>query len=117
MKRSDVPVALLGSDQRVFTARGRHRFLKNISGEMLEISVPRSTHDDAQGPSVFSQAALGVDPFTSDDNQALFRSMFTVAVMGMSSSGTLDFSVKVFAKASKNGVLSELKYRGGKKDR
>ena len=117
MKKSDVPVALLGSDQRVFTARGRHRFLKNISGEMLEISVPLSTHDDAQGPSVFSQAALGVDPFTSDNNQDLFRSMFTVAVMGMSSSGTLDFSVKVFAKASKVGVLSDLKYRSSKLDR
>lgn len=117
MKKSDVPVALLGSDQRVFTARGRNRFLKNISGEMLEISVPQSTHDDAQGPSVFSQAALGVDPFTSDNNQALFRSMFTVAVMGMSSSGTLDFSMKVFSKASKIGVLSELKYRSSKVER
>jgi len=76
--------------------------------------VPRSTHDDAQGPSVFSQAALGIDPFTSENNQALFRSMFTVAVMGMSSSGTLDFSVKVFEKASKVGVLSEFKYRSSK---
>lgn len=111
MKKSDIPVTLLGSDKRVFRARGRGRFMKNILGEVLEVSVPHSTHDDAQGPSVFSQAALGVDPFTSTKNQAKFRSMLTVALIGMSSSGTLNFPIRIFSKAASVGVLVDLKYR------
>lgn len=111
MKKVAIPVALLGSDKRVFLARGRARFLKNISGEMLEVSVPQSTHDDAQGPSVFSQAALGVDPFTSTNKQAVFRSILTVSVIGIASSGTLDFSAKLLSKASENGTLHDFKYR------
>ena len=113
MKKSDVPVALLGSDQKVFYARGSSRFLKNIAGEILEVSVPKATHDYAQGPSVFSQAALGVDPFTSTAKQAIFRSMLTASVLGVASSGTLDFSVRVFTKAAKSGVLADLVYRQG----
>ena len=111
MKKSDIPVALLGSDKRIFSARGRSRFLKYISGEMLEVSVPKSTHDDAQGPSVFSQAALGFDPFTSEDNQTLFRSMLTASVIGIASSGTLDFSAKLLSKAAAHGILEDFKYR------
>jgi dienelactone hydrolase len=111
MKKVEIPVALLGSDKRVFLARGRSRFLKNIPGEMLEVSVPQSTHDDAQGPSVFSQAALGIDPFTSTDKQAVFRSMLTVSVIGIASSGTLDFSAKLFSNAAKHGLLDDFKYR------
>jgi len=111
MQRSDIPVALLGSDKRVFTARGRWKFGKNISGEMIEVTVPYSTHDDAQGPSVFSQAALGVDPFTSDKKQARFRSLLTVAVIGIASSGTLDFPLRVFSKAADSGLLADLKFK------
>jgi pimeloyl-ACP methyl ester carboxylesterase len=111
MKKSDIPVALLGSDKQIFSARGRSRFLKYISGEMLEVSVPKSTHDDAQGPSVFSQVALGFDPFTSEDNQALFRSMLTASVIGIASSGTLDFSAKLLSTAAAQGILKDFKYR------
>ena len=111
MKKADIPVALLGSDKKVFAARGRSRFLKHVAGEMLEVSVPKATHDDAQGPSVFSQAALGLDPFTSADKQALFRSMLTVSVIGIASSGTLDFSVKLLSRAAAQGTLQEFKYR------
>jgi dienelactone hydrolase len=111
MKEATIPVALLGSDKRIFRARGRIQFFKNISGEMLEVSVPNSTHDDAQGPSVFSQAALGFDPFTSREKQALFRSMITVSVIGMSSSGTLDFPLKTFSRAVAHGILNDFRYR------
>jgi dienelactone hydrolase len=108
MKKSDIPVALLGSDKRIFSARGRSRFLRYISGEMLEVSVPESTHDDAQGPSVFSLAALGFDPFTSEDHQALFRSMLAASVIGIASSGTLDFPAMEFSKTSSTGAAFSL---------
>lgn len=111
MKKSDIPVALLGSDRKIFTARGRWKFGRNIRGELIEVTVPHSTHDDAQGPSVFSQAALGVDPFTSGQNQARFRALLTVAVIGISSSGTLDFPLKVFSKAVDSGQLADLKFK------
>ena len=111
MKKSDVPVVLLGADRKIFTARGRSMFRKNIAGEMIEVTVPKAAHDDAQGPSVFAQAALGIDPFTSTTKQALFRSTLTAAVIGIATSGTLDFSTKIFERAAKDGVLKDLTYR------
>jgi hypothetical protein len=61
---------------------------------------------------VFSQAALGFDPFTSEDHQALFRSMLAASVIGIASSGTLDFPAKLLSKAAAHGILKDFKYRG-----
>jgi dienelactone hydrolase len=111
MKRIELPLVLLGSDRQVFLARGRSQFSKNMAGEMLEVSVPQSTHDDAQGPSMFSRSVLGVDPYTSNDRQKLFGSLLTVAVIGMSTSGTLDFARQIFFREAKNGTLKTAIYQ------
>ncbi len=111
MQGVNVPVVLLGSDQKLFLARGRSKFFKNISGEMLEVTVTGAVHDDAQGPSMFSRSSLGVDPFTSRDNQKYFRSMLTVAVIGLSSSGTLDFPSRLYKREQESGRLKGVAYR------
>ncbi len=111
MKSLDLPVVLLGADKSVFTSRGRDRFWKNIGGEIVEISVPSATHDDAQGPSMFARSALGVDPFTSKGNQKIFRSVLTVAVLGIATSGTLDFPFSIFEREEQSGVLTDVKFR------
>ena len=111
MQDVNVPVVLLGSDQKLFLARGRSKFFKNISGEMLEVTVTGAVHDDAQGPSMFSRSSLGVDPFTSRDNQKYFRSMLTVAVIGLSSSGTLDFPSRLYKREQEEGRLKGVAYR------
>lgn len=112
MRFTDLPVVLLGADRAIFTSRGRGRFWKNVGGEMLEVSVPTSTHDDAQGPSMFSRSTLGIDPFTSTDRQAIFRSMIVASAIGISSSGTLDFPSGVFSRVAKKGILKDVRYRG-----
>jgi dienelactone hydrolase len=111
MKDVDLPVVLLGADRKVFAARGRSRFSATLAGEMLEVSVPRATHDDAQGPSMFSRSALGFDPFTSGRRQAVFKSMLTAAVLGISSSGTLDFPARIFLREEKDGKVKSVAYR------
>ncbi len=111
MRRVTAPVVLLGSDKKLFIARGRQNFSKNIAGEMLEVTVPGSVHDDAQGPSMFSRSSLGIDPFTSRDNQNYFRAMLTTAVIGLSSSGTLDFPVRIFDREQSQGRLTGVVYR------
>ena len=111
MKGIDLPVVLLGADRKVFSARGRAKFSATLAGEMLEVSVPKATHDDAQGPSMFSRSALGFDPFTSGRRQAVFRSMLTVAVLGLSSSGTLDFPARIFSREEKEGRLKSVAYQ------
>lgn len=115
MKKIDLPLVLLGSDPKRFVARGRKKFSENLSGEILEISVPRSTHDDAQGPSMYSRSVLGFDPYTSSDRQKVFRSLLTVAVLGMTMSGTLDFPRQIFFRESKLGLLKDAQYRGAQK--
>jgi pimeloyl-ACP methyl ester carboxylesterase len=112
MQDLDLPVVLLGADKRVYTSRGRDSFWKFIFGEILEVSVRDATHDDAQGPSVFSRSTLGVDPFTSRKKQDIFRSMLTVSVIGLSTSGTIDFPQIVFKRAENQGILQNLRGRG-----
>lgn len=111
MKKIDLPMVLLGSDPKLFVARGRKKFSENMSGELLEISVPRSTHDDAQGPSMYSRSALGVDPYTSNDRQKVFGSLLTVAVLGMTSSGTLDFARQIYFRESQLGRIKDAHYQ------
>jgi hypothetical protein len=111
MRSIDLPVVLLGADKAVFTSRGRNRFWTDVGGEMVEISVPNSTHDDAQGPSVFARSALGVDPFTSKRNQNVFRSMLAVSVIGLATSGTLDFPRSIFNREENDGNLQDLRFR------
>ncbi len=111
MRKVVSPVVLLGSDQRLFMARGRKNFFKNIRSEMLEVTVPGAVHDDAQGPSMFSRSSLGVDPFTSRDHQRYFRAMLAAAVIGLSSSGTLDFPSRIFDRERSQGRLAGFSYR------
>ncbi len=110
----DLPVILLGADKLVFTSRGRDQFWKHAGGDILEISVPNATHDDAQGPSMFARSALGVDPFTSSDHQKTFRSMLAVAVVGLASSGTVDFALSIFGREESEGLLQDLRFRSAK---
>jgi dienelactone hydrolase len=107
MKSIDLPILLIGSDKDVFVARGRTLFSKNLQGEMVEVSVTNSTHDDAQGPSMFSRSALGFDPFTSGSCQRVFRSILTVASIGMATSGTLDFAKIIISRDVKIGNLKD----------
>lgn len=111
MRDINLPVILLGADRSIFTSRGRDSFWKNMGGDILEISVPNSTHDDAQGPSMFARSALGVDPFTSPDNQKIFRSMLAVSVLGLAASGTVDFPLNIFTREEESGTLQDLRFR------
>lgn len=114
MKKVDLPIVLLGSDPKLFAARGRKKFSENMNGEVLEISVPKSTHDDAQGPSMYSRSVLGVDPYTSNDRQKVFGALLTVGVIGMASSGTLDFARQIFFRESQLGSIKDTHYRNSR---
>lgn len=111
MRSIDLPVVILGADKTVFTSRGRERFWKYVGGEIAEISVPKATHDDAQGPSMFARSALGIDPFTSKDHQKIFRSVLAVSVLGVATSGTLDFPLTIFNREEDEGVLQDVRFR------
>lgn len=114
MREVDLPIALLGADPTVFNTRGRSRFWKAISGELIEASISKATHDDAQGPSMFSSSALGVDPFTSENRQMIFRSMLVAASIGITMSGSLDFPRTLFIRELSEGFLKDVKYRDRK---
>ncbi len=111
MQKTDLPMVLLGSDPKIFSARGRNKFSKNLRGELLEVSVPSSTHDDAQGPSMFSRSVLGFDPYTSNNRQKFFGSLLAVSVIGLTTSGTLDFARQIFFRESQRGTIKGVAYR------
>lgn len=87
MTTANVPAVLFGSDPKVFTARGRSNFVKNWGAEFMEYTIKGATHDDAQGPSMFSHYALGVDPFTDDKQRALFTASIVSAAISLATSG------------------------------
>jgi dienelactone hydrolase len=111
MRSVNLPIVLLGADRKLFVARGRQNFSKKLGGEILEVTVPGAVHDDAQGPSMFSRSSLGVDPFTSRANQTYFAAMLTTAVIGLTSSGTVDFPRRLFGREQAAGRLKGLLYR------
>jgi dienelactone hydrolase len=90
MKASTVPAMLLGADRKYFVSRGRSIFKKNWSKSFGELSVREATHDDAQGPSMFSRFTLGVDPFTSREKQNIFVAAMVSSAISLSTSGNLE---------------------------
>lgn len=87
MTNAAVPAVLFGSDPKLFIARGRKTFLKNWGSEFMELTIKGATHDDAQGPSMFSHYALGVDPFTDDKQRSLFTASLVSAAISLATSG------------------------------
>ncbi|MCX6125333.1 MAG: alpha/beta fold hydrolase, partial [Proteobacteria bacterium] len=111
MGRIDSPVVLLGSDVRMFSARGRKKFRKNIVAEFLELTVRGATHDDAQGPSMFSRYSLGLDPFTNNESRAVFTASFVSAAISISSSGNLEQLRKDLASSANIGKVGGIIFR------
>lgn len=106
MRKVDEPAVLLGADRSVFRARKRRLFFKNMGGEFGEISVRGATHDDAQHPSMFSLAALGFDPYTSSENQALFSTAIAASAFSIAATGSIDWVWKAFKPETRRGRLA-----------
>jgi dienelactone hydrolase len=90
MKRVSVPGILLGADPKVFQSRKRSLFRQRWQGEFFEISVVQATHDDAQGPSMFSRFTFGVDPFTDDSQRDIFKSALVSASISLLQFGNVE---------------------------
>jgi dienelactone hydrolase len=108
MTRINVPAILLGADPKVFQARGRQTYRKKWNGPFLEVTIAGSTHDDAQGPSMFSTYSLGIDPFTDNTQRETFKASLVSAAVSLASAGNLEMVTKDFSVASLDGDLSQI---------
>lgn len=105
MKKVDVPVMLIGADMSLFRSRKRRLFDRHMGGEFAEVSVRGATHDDAQGPSMFSLTTFGFDPYTSEERQRTFAAAITASAFSIAATGTLDYAWSAFERPFEDGVL------------
>lgn len=96
-KSSDTPAILLGADPKVFRARRRSTFYKNMSNLKVELTVTSATHNDAQNPPITS-AIWGTDPTTNIEKIELFTHLITACAFTL----TADEKFNSFAKFLKN---------------
>jgi len=92
LQQVNVPVMVLGADEKVFASRKRDLFFKNIRGQVAELSIKGATHEDAQYPSEFSLKFFGFDPFTSEDLQQQFVNAIALSAFSLSATGKLDYA-------------------------
>lgn len=111
MKSVSVPGVLLGSDPKVFVARGRNSFKKRWGSEFMELTIKGSTHDDAQGPSMFSRYSLGVDPFTDDKQRTLFTASIVSAAVSLATSGNFTQMRRDLSLSMDDGNITNVNYR------
>jgi pimeloyl-ACP methyl ester carboxylesterase len=96
LPRINVPVLVIGADQRVSQANHRDYYYRNIR-VVAEVSVKGASHEDAQ-----SSAAAGL---TKEELQTTFTSAITSAAFSLSSTGKLDYAWASFEGALKGGRL------------
>jgi pimeloyl-ACP methyl ester carboxylesterase len=96
LPRINVPVLVIGADQRVAQANNRGYYYRNIR-VAAEVSVTGASHEDAQ-----SSDAAGL---TKEELQTTFTSAITSAAFSLSSTGTLDYAWASFEDALNGGRL------------
>ncbi|MBI2290247.1 MAG: hypothetical protein HYU73_07910 [Betaproteobacteria bacterium] len=96
LPRINVPVLVIGADQRVSQANHRDYYYQNIR-VVAEVSVKSANHEDAQ-----SSADAGP---TTEELQTTFTSAITSAAFSLSSTGKLDYAWASFEGALKGGRL------------
>jgi len=112
MEQIQSPGVLLGSDAKIFAARGRSSFRKHWGGEFAEISVNGATHDDAQGPSMFSDyTLLGIDPFTDSSQRDVFKASLVAAAMSIANAGNLEQFMRDLKPAQRLGSVQAVTFR------
>lgn len=115
MRGVQKPTLLLSSDPAIFRARRQQEFSQNIGGEFVSIGIAGSTHDDAQFPSMYSHAAFGYDPFTSDDKQQVFAAALTMGAFSLGATGKLAFAADAISPLVGDGDVLSLKKRPAQK--
>ena len=103
MRKVDKPAILLGADREIYRARKQRQFYLNMGGEFGQISIRGATHDVAQNPSMFSLATLGIDPYTSRENQKLFSTALAASAFSIAATNTIEWAWKAFKPETKRG--------------
>ncbi len=81
-KEIEVPTILLGADKKIFKSKHREQFFENFSGDFLEVTIPGSTHNDAQSPSL-GKINFGIDFTTDSSRQKDFIRAITISAFSL----------------------------------
>jgi len=103
LPRIQVPVLIVGADERLVQTRNREFYFKNMGGRVAEVSVVGATHEDAQ-----SSAAGGL---TTRQLQTNFVGVVSAAAFSLSSTRKIDEAWASFDSALREGWLFNARKR------
>ena len=110
ISKIEVPSVVIGADKKVFRARQRKAFYKNLKSDVVEISIKDSTHNDAQNPSLFSfPQMIGLEHGTSKEKQRKFTAAIIASAFSLASTGGNAYAWSAFQPAIKSGDIIQQK--------
>ena len=105
-KRIKVPTVILGADKKVFTSRRRNTFFRMIPENVMEISVAKSTHNDAQYPHMFKwKQWFGMAQSPKPKFQERFTAAMTTAVISITNGGDTGVAWKILTAQNSKGFI------------
>jgi len=104
----NVPTMIIGADETVFRSKRRNLFFQRIPETVVEVSINKSTHNDAQWPSTNARRFLGFDPFTSRSRQEAFAAVMTLSAIGVTTQQQFDHAWQQLTPWRRSGSLTRL---------
>lgn len=111
LKKINTPVILLGADKKIFRSKQRYKFFKNINSNILEISIKKSTHNDAQKPSENNINFFGLNIFSDDKLQQRFINSIISSSISLSMTGNINLAKISFQSLIKKNKMINLKIK------
>ena len=106
LKRIKVPTVILGADKKVFTSRRRNTFFRMIPENVMEISVAKSTHNDAQYPHMFKwKQWFGMAQSPKPKFQERFTAAMTTAVISITNGSDTGVAWKMLTAQNSKGFI------------
>ncbi len=109
LQKINKPVMIIGSDDEIYSTRGREYFYDFIRSGVAELSIRDATHADGQYPTDVALMNAGIDPNVTEELQMTFVSALTSAVISLSATGAFDYAWTSFAPAFASGKLFNAK--------
>jgi pimeloyl-ACP methyl ester carboxylesterase len=103
LRKVEVPVMVLGADERISQALNRENFYRFIRAGVREVSIRDATHEDAQYPSAWAS--------TTEDAQITYASAITAAAFSLSADSNFDYAWHSFSTAFSSGQLFNARWK------
>jgi pimeloyl-ACP methyl ester carboxylesterase len=109
LRRIEKPVLILGSDDEVYATRDREHFFDFIRGDVAELSIRDTEHEDAEYPAGDGGQGAAGDGDDRQEYRMAFVTALTSGAISLSATGRFDYAWESFAPAFSSGKFFNAK--------